>query len=105
MSIWPGPLLDATEQLHAPPTSPRDAPAPPPPDVGDDDRRASAAAAVSRLWGEGSGYDTLLPDTGFEAGSFSVWRTPVEDVSLASWQRIAEFELTGEGTTAAPGAT
>lgn len=62
-------------------------------DIDADARQAAASEAVARLWGEGAGYDTLLPDSGFDAGSFSVWATPVEDMSLASWQRLAEFKL------------
>ncbi len=52
---------------------------------------------MARLWGEGSTYDTLLPDSGFDVGGFSVWYTPVEDKSLESWERVAEFKLAGSG--------
>ncbi|KAI8469818.1 MAG: RNA ligase/cyclic nucleotide phosphodiesterase [Monoraphidium minutum] len=66
-------------------------------DASDPDRRDAAAAAVARLWGEAAGYDTLLPDAGFTAASLSLWLTPAEDRSLASWRRVAEFPLGGGG--------
>jgi hypothetical protein len=65
--------------------------------VDEAERHAAAAEAVGRLWGEGSGYATLLPESGFDAGAFTVWETPVEDRSLASWRRVAEFKLCGGG--------
>lgn len=56
-------------------------------------RQAVAAEEVARLWGDKAGYETLLPDPGFEATTISVWYTPTEDISLASWRKVAEFEL------------
>jgi hypothetical protein len=52
-----------------------------------------AAQEVQRLYGEGSGYGTLLLQQGFTAERVAVWYTPVEDTSLRSWAQVAEFEL------------
>ena len=56
-------------------------------------RAAAAADAVRRLYGEGSGHGTLLPEAGFDVGALTVWETPVEDAALESWRRVAEFPL------------
>jgi hypothetical protein len=66
-------------------------------DIDEEARQQAAAEAVGRLWGEGSGYGTLLPEAGFDADAFTVWETPVEDRSLASWRRVGEFRLGGGG--------
>lgn len=50
-------------------------------------------AAVQRLYGEGSDYSTLLTEPGFDVEAVSVWLTPEEDRSLASWEQIAEYQL------------
>lgn len=60
-----------------------------------EERAESAKAAVGRLYGEGSGYRTLLRDVGFTAASLAVWYTPAEDRSLGSWVRVADVPLTG----------
>lgn len=60
-----------------------------PPEV----RAASQAAATQRLYGEGSGYATLLTDPGFTADALSLWYTPLEDCTCASWAQVAEFPL------------
>ncbi|WIA10617.1 hypothetical protein OEZ85_010799 [Tetradesmus obliquus] len=62
-------------------------------DVDDTARTASQQAAVQRLYGEGSDYKTLLTDNGFVAEAISLWYTPVEDRSLASWKQVAECPL------------
>ncbi len=51
------------------------------------------AQEVARLYGEGSDYGSLLLQQGFTAERLSVWYTPVEDRSLRSWAKVAEFEL------------
>ncbi len=48
---------------------------------------------TARLYGEGSGYDTLLADPGFEVSHLSVWYTPVADRSCESWCLVEEVEL------------
>ncbi|KXZ43694.1 hypothetical protein GPECTOR_83g306 [Gonium pectorale] len=48
-----------------------------------------------RLYGESSGYDTLLVENGYEVGSFAIWYTPTEDKSLKSWCLVDEIELSG----------
>lgn len=58
-------------------------------------RAAAQAGAVQRLYGEGSGYGTLLLDSGFTADAVTVWHTPPEDRSLASWRQVAEVKLRG----------
>lgn len=55
----------------------------------------SQQAAVQRLYGEGSDYSTLLTDAGFTADAITVWYTPPEDKSLASWTKLAELQLQG----------
>jgi hypothetical protein len=62
-------------------------------DVDDAARAASQQAAVQRLYGEGSDYKTLLTDNGFVAEAISLWYTPVEDRTLASWKQVAEVQL------------
>jgi hypothetical protein len=62
-------------------------------DVDDAARSASQQAAVQRLYGEGSDYETLLTDNGFTAEAISLWYTPVEDRTLASWKQVAECQL------------
>lgn len=62
-------------------------------DADEQQRQQAASEAVQRLWGEGSGYDTLLPDNGYSVGGLSVWYTPAEDKTLESWTRVAEFNL------------
>ena len=48
-----------------------------------------------RLYGEGSGYDTLLIETGFTVDSIAVYYTPIEDKELKSWVKIADIPLSG----------
>ena len=63
----------------------------------DDRQRAEAAAeATARLYGPESDYRTLLADDGFDARTVSLWHTPPDDPSLASWRLVAELPL-GEG--------
>lgn len=59
-------------------------------------RARVAEDEVARLYGEGSGYDTLLVETGYTVESLQVWYTPTDDRSLASWCMVGEFELTGQ---------
>lgn len=65
-------------------------------DIDDEARAAAASEAVARLWGDAAGYDTLLPESGFAAGALAVWETPAEDLTLASWRRVAELPLGGQ---------
>lgn len=65
---------------------------------GDLDNQAKHAAmqqAVQRLYGEGSNYDTLLPDNGFTVDKLSLWYTPIDDRSLSSWVKVADMPLPG----------
>jgi hypothetical protein len=62
-------------------------------DITPEQRAASAAAAVKRLYGEGSGYDTLLPESGCTVVAVELWYTPVEDKSLESWVKVAGWAL------------
>ena len=50
------------------------------------------AQAHKRLYGEGSGYDTLLVETGFAVDSIAVWYTPA-DKTAASWCKVADIPL------------
>lgn len=59
-------------------------------------RAAAAAAAVARLYGEGADYGTLLTDAGCTCDALTLWYTPADDTSLASWSQVAEFKL-GDG--------
>jgi 2'-5' RNA ligase len=64
----------------------------------DPQQRAQAAAeATARLYGPESDYRTLLADDGFDARTVSLWHTPLDDPSLASWRLVAEVALGGEG--------
>ena len=56
-----------------------------------------AAAAQARLFPTGGGAGTL-PEAEFCADAVEVWYTPVEDKTLESWCRVAEFPLTGSST-------
>jgi hypothetical protein len=62
-------------------------------DLGPEVVHQSQQAAVQRLYGEGTDYSTLLTDTGYAADAITVWYTPVEDKSLASWKQVAELQL------------
>lgn len=62
-------------------------------DLAPEDKGRAAAAAVQRLFGEGSDYSTLLLEAGFTAESITLWYTPADDLQLASWKQLAEFEL------------
>lgn len=64
-------------------------------DIDEHTKALAKQAAVQRLYGKGSNYSTLLTDNGFMAESISLWHTPVEDQTLASWQQVAEFTLSG----------
>lgn len=66
-------------------------------DVDDAARHSAATAALSRLYGENADYGTLLLDPGFTASHISLWYTPAEDRSLASWRRVAEWPLGSGG--------
>lgn len=57
------------------------------------EREAAAKAAVQRLYGEGSGYTTLLSESGFEVDSIALWYTPTEDKALSTWCQVATFDL------------
>ncbi|GFR41776.1 hypothetical protein Agub_g2536 [Astrephomene gubernaculifera] len=50
---------------------------------------------TGRLYGEGSGYDSLLVETGFEVDRLAVWYTPTEDRSTGAWSCVGEVELAG----------
>lgn len=63
-------------------------------DLSDEAKAESMRQAVQRLYGDGSSYNTLLTDNGFNAEAISLWYTPVEDKSLGSWVQVAEFALT-----------
>jgi hypothetical protein len=65
-------------------------------DLAPEARAAAAHAAVQRLYGEGASYGTLLTDAGFKADTLTLWHTPVEDTSLASWKQVEEFKLAAE---------
>eukprot|EP00878_Enallax_costatus_P008373 GHUV01008752.1.p1 GENE.GHUV01008752.1~~GHUV01008752.1.p1 ORF type:complete len:214 (+),score=46.03 GHUV01008752.1:126-767(+) len=62
-------------------------------DIGPEQRTASQQRAIQRLYGEGSDYSTLLTDNGFTADAVTLWFTPVEDKTLASWKQVAVFPL------------
>eukprot|EP00775_Hariotina_reticulata_P008216 gene8216-8408_t len=62
-------------------------------DLSDEAKAESMRQALQRLYGDGSSYNTLLMDNGFNAAAISLWYTPVEDKSLASWVQVAEFAL------------
>ncbi|GIL83708.1 hypothetical protein Vretimale_10495 [Volvox reticuliferus] len=46
---------------------------------------------TARLYGESSGYDTLLVETGYEVGSLALWYTPTDDHTTQSWCLVEEF--------------
>lgn len=73
-------------------------------DMEDGTRTNAATAAVGRLYGERADYSTLLLDPGFTASYLSLWFTPADDLSLASWRRVAEWPLGGGGMAAAAAA-
>lgn len=62
-------------------------------DIDMETRQSVVKEEVQRLYGDKSSYDTLVTDPGFEAASLSMWYTPVEDKSLKSWHKVADFEL------------
>jgi hypothetical protein len=62
-------------------------------DLTDEVKAESTRQAVQRLYGDGSSYNTLLTDNGFNAEAITLWYTPVEDKSLGSWVQVAEFAL------------
>eukprot|EP00195_Chlamydomonas_chlamydogama_P007635 CAMPEP_0202912074 /NCGR_PEP_ID=MMETSP1392-20130828/56776_1 /ASSEMBLY_ACC=CAM_ASM_000868 /TAXON_ID=225041 /ORGANISM="Chlamydomonas chlamydogama, Strain SAG 11-48b" /LENGTH=194 /DNA_ID=CAMNT_0049602859 /DNA_START=247 /DNA_END=831 /DNA_ORIENTATION=+ len=62
-------------------------------DIDDAQKKEVVQASFKRLYGEGSGYDTLLVQNGYEVSSVSVWYTPTEDKSTKSWCRVAEIPL------------
>lgn len=62
-------------------------------DMDESERAKVVEYETGRLYGEGSGYDTLLADPGFEVSHFSVWYTPVADRSCESWCLVEEVEL------------
>lgn len=62
-------------------------------DADEPTKAASRGAALARLYGDAAGYDTLLVDPGFDAQSISLWYTPAEDRTCASWARVADFAL------------
>ncbi|KAG2446365.1 hypothetical protein HXX76_000951 [Chlamydomonas incerta] len=64
-------------------------------DIPQEERAKAVEDGIVRLYGESSGYDTLLVENGYEVDSFAVWYTPVADKSLKSWCLVGEFELTG----------
>ncbi|KAG2429139.1 hypothetical protein HYH02_014175 [Chlamydomonas schloesseri] len=64
-------------------------------DIPEEERAKAVEYETARLYGESSGYDTLLVENGYEVDSFAVWYTPVADKSLKSWCLVGEFELTG----------
>ena len=64
-------------------------------DIPQDERDKAAAVAHKRLYGEGSGWDTLLCQPGFVADSLAVYYTPTEDKELKSWVKIADVPLSG----------
>lgn len=59
-------------------------------------RAAAAAEATARLYGPDADYRTLLADDGFDARTVSLWHTPPDDTSLASWRMVAELPLSGD---------
>ncbi len=62
-------------------------------DMEESERAQVVEYETARLYGEGSGYDTLLADPGYEVSHFSVWYTPVADRSCESWCLVEEVEL------------
>ncbi|PNW77034.1 hypothetical protein CHLRE_10g419550v5 [Chlamydomonas reinhardtii] len=64
-------------------------------DIPQEERAKAVEYETARLYGESSGYDTLLVENGYQVDSLAVWYTPVADKSLQSWCLVGEFELTG----------
>jgi len=62
-------------------------------EIADEAKADSMRQAVQRLYGEASNYSTLLTNQGFTADAITLWYTPVEDKSLASWKQVAEYSL------------
>lgn len=63
-------------------------------DIGAEERERVAAEEQQRLFG---GEQPLLAgeELGFDVTSLTVWETEESDKSLASWRKLAEYELTG----------
>jgi hypothetical protein len=59
-------------------------------------RTAAAREATARLYGEAAGYDTLMREPGFMVTSLSLWYTPIDDYTCASWKLVEEVPLTGQ---------
>lgn len=64
-------------------------------DIPEAEREVAAAQASKRLYGEGSGYETLLIEPGFAVDSISLWYTPTEDKTTAKWCKVADIPLSG----------
>mmetsp|Transcript_30140 Transcript_30140/g.71785 ORF Transcript_30140/g.71785 Transcript_30140/m.71785 type:complete len:189 (+) Transcript_30140:74-640(+) len=64
-------------------------------DIDFSQRSRAVSEARRRLYGEGSGYGSLLVEAGFWAEEIGLWRTDPEDRSLAGWTRIGRYALGG----------
>ncbi|GLC45448.1 hypothetical protein PLESTM_001735800 [Pleodorina starrii] len=62
-------------------------------DLADEEKAKVVEQETARLYGESSGYDTLLVETGYEVGSLALWYTPTEDTSTQSWCLVEEYPL------------
>ncbi|EFJ50788.1 hypothetical protein VOLCADRAFT_120612 [Volvox carteri f. nagariensis] len=64
-------------------------------DMDDAEKAKVVEYETGRLYGESSGYDTLLVETGYEVDSFTLWYSPIEDRTTRSWCLVEEYPLTG----------
>lgn len=62
-------------------------------DIDAKSRGAEAIGARNSLFSEMSEYRLLSKDPGFWAEDLEVWSVDIQDKSLQSWKKIAEFEL------------
>jgi hypothetical protein len=57
------------------------------------ERAELAIKERQRLYGEGSGYATLLAEHGFPVTTISIWQTDPEDPTTGSWRKVGEVPL------------
>ncbi|GIL52048.1 hypothetical protein Vafri_8012 [Volvox africanus] len=62
-------------------------------DLDDAEKAKVVEYVTARLYGESSGYDTLLVETGYEVGSLALWYTPTGDETTKSWCLVEEYPL------------
>ncbi|GLI64324.1 hypothetical protein VaNZ11_007551 [Volvox africanus] len=62
-------------------------------DLDDTEKAKVVEYETARLYGESSGYDTLLVETGYEVGSLALWYTPTDDETTQSWCLVEEYPL------------